>query len=77
MAKSLNQNKQNSQNMLGQKTGSMLDKKTNEDFNNEHPNHNDSGLMDDGSTPVSKNINGNAKQITDKKKLETKLKKRK
>ena len=73
MAKSLNQNKQNSQSMLGQKTGSMLDKKTNEDFNNEHPNHSDSGLIVDGSTPDATKT----KQIPDKKKSEIKLKKNK
>lgn len=38
------QSSQNSNSMLGQKTGSMLDLKTNEDFNNEHPDHNDTGL---------------------------------
>lgn len=67
MAKSQQQDKQNSQSMLGQKTGSMLDKKTNEDFNNAHPNHNDSGLIDDGSAPDDTNNNTNAKQTPDKK----------
>ena len=61
--------------MLGQKTGSMLDKKTNEDFNNVHPDHDDSGLIDDGSISDDKDISTNAKQTPDKKKPETKLKK--
>lgn len=35
--------------MLDQEVGSMEDKKTNEDFNNEHPDHNDNGLIKDNS----------------------------
>ncbi len=31
--------------MLDQEVGSMEDKKTNEDFNNEHPDHDESGLI--------------------------------
>ncbi|HEY8658497.1 MAG TPA: hypothetical protein VIL78_05645 [Hanamia sp.] len=68
---------QNSRTMLDQKTGSMLDKKTNEDFNNEHPDHNEAGLINDSPTPDDKNIETNAQQTVDKKNLETKLKKRK
>ncbi len=34
----------NSRSMLGQKEGSMLDLKTNEDFNNVHPDHDENGL---------------------------------
>jgi hypothetical protein len=30
--------------MLDQEVGSMQDKKTNEDFNNEHPDHDENGL---------------------------------
>ena len=30
--------------MLDQEVGSMEDKKTNEDFNNEHPDHHETGL---------------------------------
>ena len=33
-----------SRSMLNQKTGGILDKKTNEDFNNEHPDHADPNL---------------------------------
>ncbi len=73
MTKSQQQKKQNSQSMLGQNTGSILDKKTNEDFNSEHPYHNDSGLIDDGSTPDDTNSSANTKQTPDKKKPETKL----
>ena len=51
----------------------MLDKKTNEDFNNEHPNHSDSGLIVDGSTPNDTKT----KQIPGKKKSEIKIKKNK
>lgn len=32
------------QTMLDQEIGSMQDKKTNEDFNNEHPDHDDAGF---------------------------------
>ena len=39
-----NQSGQNSCTLLDQKTGSMLDQKTNEDYNKEHPDHNDSNL---------------------------------
>ncbi len=49
----------NSNSMLDQKTGSMLDVKTNEDFNNEHPDHDDAGLIKgnsggDDKKPASK-----------------------
>ena len=67
------QSNQNSRNMLGQKTGSMIDKKTNEDFNNEHPDHNEAGLIKDSLTPDDKNIETNAQQTVDKKNLETKI----
>ncbi|MEO7694813.1 MAG: hypothetical protein ABIS36_12710 [Chryseolinea sp.] len=35
----------NGNSMLGQKEGSMLDIKTNEDFNNVHPDHDENGLI--------------------------------
>jgi hypothetical protein len=31
--------------MLDQEVGSMIDKKTNEDFNNEHPDHDENGIF--------------------------------
>lgn len=33
------------QTMLDQEVGSMQDRKTNEDFNNEHPDHDEAGSM--------------------------------
>ncbi len=39
------QNRKKPRTMLGQEVGSMLDKKTNQDFNNEHPNHDENGLI--------------------------------
>lgn len=33
------------QTMLHQEVGSMQDRKTNEDFNNEHPDHDEAGSM--------------------------------
>ncbi len=44
-----NQRSKNSITMLGQKTGSMLDLKTNEDFNNQHPDHDDTSLINNDS----------------------------
>ena len=41
--------------MLDQKIGSMEDKKTNEDFNNEHPDHDDAGLIKGNSDGDNKN----------------------
>jgi peptide methionine sulfoxide reductase MsrB len=35
--------------MLDQEVGSMIDKKTNEDFNNEHPDHDENGIFKDNS----------------------------
>ena len=43
--------------MLDQEIGSMDDKKTNEDFNNEHPDHDENGLLkgnSDGDEKKSK-----------------------
>ncbi len=51
--------------MLGQKTGSMLDLKTNEDFNNEHPDHDENGL-------IKGNSDGDEKKSTKKLKLKNK-----
>jgi hypothetical protein len=33
------------QTMLGEEVGSMQDRKSNEDFNNEHPDHDEAGSM--------------------------------
>jgi hypothetical protein len=41
--------------MLDQEVGSMQDKKTNEDFNNEHPDHDDAGLTKGNSGGDEKN----------------------
>ncbi len=48
----------NSNTMLGQKIGSMLDLKTNEDFSNLHPDQDDTGLTEansDGNDKSSAN----------------------
>ncbi len=55
----------NSNTMLGQKIGSMLDVKTNEDFNNVHPDHDENGLTEDNSV-------GRDKKPTNKLKLKKK-----
>ena len=49
------QSSQKHRTMLGQKTGSMLDLKTNEDFNNEHPDHDENGLTNINSDGDEKN----------------------
>ncbi len=59
-------NNQNSRSMLDQKRGSMLDKKTNEDFNNEHPDHDDSGVINDSSISDEKNVVRENKQTIKK-----------
>lgn len=41
--------------MLDQEVGSMEDIKTNEDFNNEHPNHDENGLLTGNSGREDKN----------------------
>jgi hypothetical protein len=41
--------------MLDQEAGSMIDKKTNEDFNNEHPDHDETGLIKGNSDGDDKN----------------------
>jgi hypothetical protein len=51
--------------MLDQEVGSMIDKKTNEDFNNEHPDHDENGLL-------KGNSNGDEKNSTKKLKLKNK-----
>ena len=65
----IQQGNQNSS-MLGQKTGSALDIKTNEDFNSQHPDHNDAGLINANST--GKNSQDNHKQTSDMKMTEEK-----
>ncbi len=42
--------------MLDQEVGSMLDIKTNQDFNNEHPDHDKNGLLQGDSGKVDKKI---------------------
>ncbi len=59
------QSSQKPRTMLGQEVGSMIDKKTNEDFNNEHPDHDEAGLIKD-------NPNGDEKNSTKKLKLKNK-----
>jgi hypothetical protein len=58
--------------MLDQKIGSSLDIKTNEDFNNEHPDHDASGRLRANSNPEG-DIKGNGcKQRSDINTTETK-----
>ncbi len=46
-----------SKSMLGQKTGSSLDIKTNQDFNNEHPDYDASGNLRGISNPKGDRTN--------------------
>ena len=57
--------------MLDQKQGSMLDIKTNEDFNNEHPDHDEQGLINTSENLVDKNIGKNNKINLNKKNEES------
>lgn len=66
---------QNSSSMLGQKTGSALDKKTNEDFNSQHPDHDEKGLINASASPKEKNTENDNKQTSDMKTTETKSEK--
>ena len=64
----------NSGSMLGQKTGSALDKKTNEDFNEQHPDHDNSGLKNTNTqNPDGKNTGNDYKQTSDMKMTATKI----
>lgn len=57
----------NYRSMLDQTIGSALDLKTNEDFNNEHPDHDDSGLINANSIPEGKKTGKKYKQtLSDK-----------
>ncbi len=47
---------QNSRTMLDQIVDSMLDHKTNEDFNNEHPDHDEHNLTEDSPLKETKDI---------------------
>ena len=67
---------QNSSSMLGQKTGSALDKKTNEDFNQEHPDHDENGLINASASPGEKNRGNDDKQTSGMKTTETKSEKK-
>ena len=60
-------NKTDSISKLGQKTGSSLDIKTNEDFNNEHPDHDVSGKLKGISNPKAVVKEAYTKQQYDKK----------
>lgn len=55
----------------------MLDKKTNGDFNNEHPDHNEAGLVKGSPIPAMNHMEIKRKQTMTKDIPETKLKKRK
>ena len=70
------QGNQNSRSMLDQKIGSALDIKTNEDFNNEHPDHDDSGLIKANPIPEGTNTGNDYKQTSDIKMTETKSEKK-
>jgi len=53
------QSGQNPCTLLDQKTGSMLDQKTNEDYNREHPDHNDPNLTKANSNSDDNNSTNN------------------
>ena len=63
---------QKSRTMLDQEVGSMEDKKTNEDFNNEHPKHTESGLTDENLASMKMEMGTNGKQAIDKKNVRAK-----
>jgi hypothetical protein len=71
------QGNKNYRTMLDQKIGSALDLKTNEDFNNEHPDHDDFGLINANPIPEEKNTGKEHKQISDMKMTEEKSEKKK
>lgn len=54
-----------SKSMLGQKIGSSLDIKTNQDFNNEHPDHDVSGKLRGISNPKDNNRGTSNNQLSD------------
>ncbi|MBC7382339.1 MAG: hypothetical protein H7296_05000 [Bacteroidia bacterium] len=49
-----------------------LDKKSNEDFNNQHPDHDENGLINASAIPDEKNTGNDNKQTADIKTAETK-----
>ena len=53
-----------------------LDKKSNEDFNNEHPDHDENGLINANASPEEKNKGNDNKQTSDMKTTETKSEKK-
>ncbi|MCY7409373.1 MAG: hypothetical protein LH473_03810 [Chitinophagales bacterium] len=59
--------------MLDQAVGSMEDKKTNEDFNNQHPKHTESGLINENLDSGDKKMGTKGKQAIDKKIVEAKI----
>ncbi len=61
----------NSLSRLDQKIGSALDLKTNEDFNNEHPDHDENGLINANISPEEKNSVKDSNQTSDRKLTET------
>ena len=50
-----------------------MDIKTNEDFNNEHPDHNESGLINANSSQEAKHYNNKIKPTPDMKMTEDKI----
>ena len=72
MKKSKNNNRNKSPlTMLDQKQGSMLDIKTNEDFNNEHPDHDEQGLINTSENLVGNNTGKDSKINLNKKNEES------
>lgn len=55
----------NSRSMLDQNIGSALDIKTNEDFNNEHPDHDESGFIKENHNHGGSNTGKDDKQTAD------------
>ncbi len=51
-----------------------LDKKSNEDFNNQHPDHDENGLINTSTIADDKDAGNNNSQTSDMKTTETKIK---
>ncbi|MEO8088384.1 MAG: hypothetical protein ABI763_16305 [Bacteroidota bacterium] len=69
------QSSKKSRTMLGQEIGSMEDIQTNQDFNNEHPKHTDSGFSDKNLDAGHKKVKNNIKPTVEKQIVEKKNKK--
>lgn len=60
-------NNHDTENMSDQKPGSALYTKSHEDFNNEHPEHDENGLINSNVSPVEKDKGNENKQASETK----------